>query len=88
MRALFHKKFDKRFMKLTKKVQEKLFSTLEIFIENMYDETLNNHELQGKYRHYRSINVTGDIRAIYKKVGDPIDGVIFTDIGSHSELYS
>ncbi len=88
MQIFFHKKFDKRFVKLPKKIQEKFFVTLETFSQNMYDKRLNNHELKGKHRYHRSINITGDIRAIYQGADNPIHGVIFLDIGSHSELYS
>ena len=88
MQLFFHKKFDKRFVKLPKKIQEKFFVTLEIFSQNLYDERLYNHELNGKHKHRRSINITGDIRAIYQRADNSINGVIFVDIGSHSELYS
>lgn len=41
--------------------------------------------LSGNYSGFHSINITGDIRALYEE----IDGsyVIFEFIGTHSELY-
>ena len=50
-----------------------------------YDIKLNNHPLKGKWSGYRSINISGDLRALYKEMGE--DKVIFTNIGSHNQLY-
>lgn len=41
--------------------------------------------LTGEYAGLYSINITGDIRALYKKVGDTY--AIFGFIGTHSQLY-
>ena len=50
----------------------------------MFHPLLNNHSLGGEYNGCRSINITGDIRAIfYVKT----DVVVFINIGSHPELY-
>ena len=51
----------------------------------MFNPLLNNHYLGGEYEGCRSINITGDIRAIFyiKQNSD----VVFINIGSHSELY-
>lgn len=80
----FHKDFTKRFKLLPKNIQIKFKERLIIFEEDQSDAILNNHALKGKYLGYRSINVTGDIRAIYKKTEE---NVIFIDIDSHSNLY-
>jgi mRNA-degrading endonuclease YafQ of YafQ-DinJ toxin-antitoxin module len=40
--------------------------------------------LTGKFKGIRSINITGNIIVHYKENSD---GIIFLDIGSHSELY-
>ncbi len=87
MNILFHKNFLKRYRKLASGVQDKFDRQLALVYEDRYDARLNNHELQGKYAGYRSINVTGDIRAIFKQVGGA-DDLLFVDIGTHSELYS
>lgn len=50
-----------------------------------YDPVLNNHLLKGKYQGYRSINITGDIRAVYKKISR--DKAAFVTVGKHSRLY-
>ena len=88
MKVFFHKYFQKRFGKSSNRVKDKFDIQLELFYENLYDERLNNHELHGKYAKHRSINVTGDIRAVYRKIDTTTDDVIFVDIGTHGELYS
>lgn len=88
MKVFFHKYFQKRYNKSSRKIQNKFDSQLGIFYKNIHDDRLNNHELHGKYANHRSINVTGDIRAVYRKVNTATDDVIFVDIGTHGELYS
>ncbi|QQR52827.1 type II toxin-antitoxin system mRNA interferase toxin, RelE/StbE family [bacterium] len=54
----------------------------------MVDPTLpmlRVHPLKGQYRGYWSLNVNGDIRALYLIEVESV--VIFALIGSHSQLY-
>ncbi|MBI1754911.1 type II toxin-antitoxin system YafQ family toxin [Candidatus Azambacteria bacterium] len=67
------------------KIKEKFKEKRNLFIEDMFHPLLNNHPLTRKYDGYRSINITGDIRAIFYVKTD--GGVVFVTIGSHSELY-
>ena len=53
--------------------------------ENQYDVLLNNHALSGEYVGCRSINITGDVRAIYEEIKD--NHFEFVAIGTHTELY-
>lgn len=85
MRVRFHKNFNKQYKKLTKQQQEKTRERLEVFLVNPFDQILNNHPLRGKYTDYRSINITGNIRAIYKFISE--QECIFVAIDSHSNLY-
>ena len=80
-----HKNFSKKYTRLTKSQKEKFKERKDIFLADEFDPVLNNHALSGKYEGYRSINVTGDIRAIYKK--NRTEEVIFVMIGNHSNLY-
>ena len=84
MRIEFHKDFTKAFKKLPSKTKKKFQDRLTLFEEDEFSPLLNNHALKGRYEGYRSINVTGNIRAIYKQSGD---AVIFIAIGSHNHLY-
>ena len=85
MRYSTSKKFDKQFSKLSKSVKEKAIARLQIFIQDPFETVLNNHPLNGKFSACRSINITADIRAVYKTIEK--DLVYFVAIGSHSELY-
>jgi len=81
----FHKKFEKRYVKYMPKLRKQVDIRIQMFLQNPYNPILNNHPLHGKFEGDFSINITGDIRAIYTTVDD---GVIkFIRIGTHSELY-
>ena len=81
----FHRNFDKQSKKLKISEKKKTQERFLLFIQNPYHPVLNNHPLKGKYLDYRSINITGDLRAIYKLISD--NEVIFVAIDSHSNLY-
>lgn len=81
----FHKNFSKKLKKMSQREREKVKQRLVLFLENCYDPSLNNHALKGKYVDYRSINITGDLRAIYKCLCE--EEIIFVDIDTHSNLY-
>jgi len=85
MQYITPKQFDKNFSKLSKKTKEKAVKQFKIFLTDPADQFLGNHRLHGKWSKYRSINITGNIRAIYIQNGEI---AIFIDIGTHSELYS
>ncbi len=80
----YTKDFIKDSKRLNIRQKEKLKIRLKLFEQDQFNPILNNHSLTGKYRGYRSINVTGDLRVIFKKNEDT---VIFADIDSHSNLY-
>ena len=84
MRIDFHKKFTKKFEKLPKKVQEQFYERLVVFGDNQFNVLLNNHALHYPYEGCRSINITGDIRALYETTSNT---VLFINIGTHGELY-
>lgn len=79
------KAFDKQYAKLNLKVKTAFKRRLELFKANPFDTNLRNHGLKGKYLGYRSIDITGDVRALYTTQGDTI--IIFGFIGTHSQLY-
>ena len=57
--------FKKQYKKAPKKIQEKVKERVSLFVQDPTNQMLNNHALTGKYQGYRSINITGDWRAIY-----------------------
>lgn len=85
MKITLHKNFQKRYLKLTPAQQKKFKDRRNLFLQDEFNPALNNHTLKGNYLGYRSINVTGDLRAIFKKTGEE---VIFVTLDSHSNLYN
>ena len=79
------KSFDKQFTKLSPKNKQQFKGRVEIFRRNPFDPTLRNHALKGKYLGYRSIDVAGDLRALYTFRGNTV--IILGFIGTHSQLY-
>jgi len=59
-----------------------------LFFTNPLHPQLRNHALKGKYTGLRSINITGDWRALYREEKVSRDYVIvFMLLGTHSQLY-
>lgn len=85
MTIKYSKQFKKQFQKLSRKDQERFWERLDWFILDTFDVRLNNHLLQGKLQGHRSINITGDIRAIYVVIDGNI--YLYEMIGPHSQLY-
>ena len=81
----FHRNFEKQYKKLKVSEKKKAQKRLLLFLQNPYHPVLNNHPLKGKYLDYRSFNITGNLRAIYKLISD-IE-VVFIAVDSHSNLY-
>jgi addiction module RelE/StbE family toxin len=79
------KSFDKQYAKLDAKIKAAFKNRLQVFVVAPFDNRLRNHALKGKYLGYRSIDVTGDFRALYTVKGNTV--TIFAFIGSHSQLY-
>jgi len=71
--------------KVSLKIRKKFRERLKIFLINQFDPILENHSVDLPYKNTRSINVTGDYRALYIETGQ--NTVMFTKIGTHSELY-
>ena len=84
MEIVFHKQFKKKFKKLPVKVRQQFFEHLELFTSDSTHPTLNNHSVDKAFPDCRSINVTGDYRAIFYL---EVTVVTFITIGTHSELY-
>ena len=83
----FHKQFSKQLQKMPKKKQEIIKNKLKVFLLDPYQTQLNNHSLNGRYQNYRSLNVSGDLRAIFK-LSDDGKEAFFIVIGNHNQLYS
>jgi len=86
MRIDYSKKFIKQLKKAPISVKNNFQKRLQTFSKNKKDPVLNNHKLKGKLKGFRSINITGDYRAIFKEL-DNGDLIFFFMLGTHSELY-
>jgi len=80
----YSKAFIREAKKLSPQQRQKLQEKMRIFVNNPLHPTLRNHALKGKYKAYRSIDVTGDLRALYLQKENE---VIFDTVGTHSQLY-
>lgn len=85
MKVFFHRKFDKMFEKLPELVKRKFRERKHLFLQDLFHPLLNNHALTGPYETFRSINVTGDYRALYRHLSEK--EILFTHIGTHHELF-
>ena len=88
MLLTFSKRFAKQRDKVPRSIQIALRERIKLFSKDLFHPLLKNHALIGQYKGYRSINVTGDWRAIYseRKINDQ-KIIIFEILGTHSELY-
>lgn len=85
MQYILSKQFEKDFAKLPIKTKRKVLVALEGFSRDIHDSALRVHALRGRWIGHYSIDITGDMRAIYAIVEGEI--VRFVTIGSHSQLY-
>lgn len=85
MRIEYSKTFKKQFAKLSPKVRQQFKRRQRLWLDEPYNPQLHLHMLTGEYAGHYSINITGDIRALYKKVNDAY--VIYGFIGTHRQLY-
>lgn len=84
----YSKRFEKEFGRAPLKVKEAFRKRRELFLLNPTHPQLHDHSLAGKYAGHRSINVTGDWRALY--IVERLDQsviVAFKAIGTHSQLF-
>lgn len=78
-------KFKKQYKKLPIKIQVQFDERVRLFAVDPTLPMLRVHPLKGEYKGYWSMNINGDIRALYVVEGGSI--VIFALIGTHSQLY-
>lgn len=84
MTVSYSKSFLKQAKLLSTTTRQRLLQRIELFSVNPLDPMLRNHQLKGKYKEYRSIDITGDIRALYLQNDTE---AIFDAVGTHSQLY-
>ena len=80
----YHRSFKKQFKRLPRKIHDKFGIKIRIFISDPYSIELDNHPLTGEWLGHRSIDITGDIRAVYRTEGNVN---LFVAIGSYNQLF-
>mgnify|MGYP001574590172 CR=1 FL=1 len=85
MIVFYSKKFQRNYKKLPQKLQEQFKHRRNLLLENPFNPVLNNHQLHDPYAGCKSINITGDYRAIFYHEGKNV--VRFITIGTHHELF-
>jgi addiction module RelE/StbE family toxin len=83
-RIEFSPLFNKKLIKAPTEIKLAFRQVLELFREHPHHEALRNHPLKEKYAGIRSIDITDDWRALYRKESERI---IFVDLGTHDQLY-
>ena len=81
----FTRKFVKQFRKLPAKNQQQFEDRLEVFLNDQHHSLLRRHPLKGKYAGYYSIDISGDLRALFRHQTE--GAIVFSLIGTHSQLY-
>ncbi len=86
MKIVYHKDFNKSYLKLSSKQQDKVDKALELFMENPFDPQLKNHPLHGDQKGRRAIAAGGDLRIVFEEINN-YKKVIFYCTGSHNQVY-
>lgn len=89
IRADYSRVFTKQLKKAPIKIKEAFRKRRALFFENPFNPQLNNHQLAGEYKGHRSINITGDWRAIFTETLNEEGNktIVFKFIGTHNRLY-
>jgi len=87
MKIKYHKEFTKNYQRriaANPKLVSKFKTRLNQFIDDPTSPALKDHRLIGRLSSYRAFSITGDIRVVYRIVGDEL---WLYDIGTHSQVY-
>lgn len=84
MTPYYHRSFKKDYKKLPVNIRSHFEERLVLFLHDPFHPLLNNHPLHGEWEGHRSLNITGDLRAIFRIERET---VIFVAIDTHTNLY-
>lgn len=77
----------KAFKKAPKNIQTKTIQRIKLFLDSPQNPKLNVHELRGKLRGIKSLNITGDWRIWFMEEAKDEGTIILLYLGTHSKLY-
>jgi len=84
----YSKRFLKQFKNAPVLVRRSFQKRVALFLKDPYHPQLRHHRLTGSLQRYKSINITGDWRALFRMIDRSSHAVMFFDsIGTHSQLY-
>jgi addiction module RelE/StbE family toxin len=84
----FSQRFDKQLSDASDEIIAAFLDTLQLFLTDPTHPALRNHALTGDFAGYRSIDVTEDIRAVFKETFAGEQNVVtFHLFGTHKQLY-
>lgn len=86
MKVFFYKTFNKRFARLSPKLQMKVEEAILFFRKNPFDPRLRNHALSGDLAGKRAFSAGGDLRIVFREQNNHIL-VIMLDVGTHNQVY-
>lgn len=81
----YTKGFQRAYRKLPTSLRNKFKERRNLFLTEPFHPLLYNHPLTGAYAGCRSINITGDYRAILFAPDEHT--IVFTKIGTHHDLF-
>ena len=84
LRIEFAPLFNKQRKAAPLEIKKAFQDTLALFIVKPDYPSLRNHPLKDKFAGVRSIDVTDDWRALYRRERERI---IFVELGTHDQLY-
>lgn len=77
--------FDLQYKKLQRFRKMLVRNTIELFIDDPFNQSLRNHPLKDQWIGYRSITVDDDLRIHYKELKN--NRILMVAVGTHEELY-
>lgn len=84
MNLVYHSRFKKEFRRILVNMRGQFYERVALLLIDRSHPLLGCHPLHGKHEGHWSINVSGDLRALYRIKNNTY---IFTRIGTHHELY-
>jgi addiction module RelE/StbE family toxin len=86
MQVLLHKNFVKKYKKLPTTLQKIFVERTQLLLTDPTNPMLKIHSLKGRLKSHKSMNITGDYRALFI-IDEEDQTITFLNIGTHSSLY-
>jgi len=85
MRFVQHRTFERQYKKLSDVLRDKIWERLALLLKEESNPLLSDHKLNPPWDGYRSINISGDYRLIYRELDE---GVFYLRaVGTHHQLF-